>query len=66
MANMYHIKMDAKQPETTSFKLDLTQNQINRLRAYVDGKPTDTVQELVFKLLKKTSVQNQLNRNVRR
>jgi len=55
MANMYHIKMDAKQPQTTSFSLDLTQSQVNRLRNYVDGKQTDTVQELVLKLLKKTS-----------
>lgn len=47
--------MDAKQPETTSFTLDLSISQINRLRNYVDGKPTDTVQELVLKLLKKTS-----------
>ena len=55
MANIYHIKMDAKQPQTTSFSLDLTQSQVNRLRNYVDGKQTDTVQELVLKLLKKTS-----------
>lgn len=63
MSNLYHIKMDAKQPETKSFTLDLTPSQVNRLRNYVDGKITDTIQELVFKLLKKTSVQNQLNRN---
>jgi hypothetical protein len=55
MANIYHIKMDAKQPQTTSFSLDLTQSQVNRLRTYVDGKQTDTIQELVLKLLKKTS-----------
>lgn len=55
MNNIYHIKMDAKQPQTTSFTLDLTQSQVNRLRAYVDGKPTDTIQELVLKLLKKSS-----------
>jgi hypothetical protein len=53
MNNLYQIKMDSSKPETNVFPLNLTESQLNELRKYVDGKQTDSVQDLVIKLLKK-------------
>jgi hypothetical protein len=44
--------MDKSYPETYSFPLSLTDDQMTKLRRQVNGKQTDTVQDLVIKLLK--------------
>jgi hypothetical protein len=53
MSNIYKIRMDKSYPETYSFPLTLTDEQIAKLRKQVNGNQTDTVQDLVIKLLKK-------------
>lgn len=52
MNNIYKIRMDKSYPDTYSFPLSLTDEQVYKLRKQVNGKQTDSVQDLVIKLLK--------------
>lgn len=55
--------MDAKKPETKMYQIDLTQNEIRKLTAYSDAKPTDSVNAIILKAIKKITQNNFIKYN---
>jgi hypothetical protein len=52
---IYHIKMDAKTPETKTFEIELTPSEIRKLSAFADATQTDGIQTILLKAIQKIS-----------
>jgi hypothetical protein len=52
---IYHIKMDAKQPETQTFEIELTPSEIRKLSSFADATQKDSIQTIIFKAIQKIS-----------
>lgn len=47
--------MDAKQPETQTFEIELTPSEIRKLSSFADATQTDSIQTMILKAIRKIS-----------